>query len=369
MTYRQGRPLLSALSTGIAATALILGLATTAGAAPLPSPATTGLKPEPYASASKVKPGRKVPPIMYFGTINTFGQNAEHERITRAALACAPGDDPGAAGTCFQPNSLSQLAGANGTMGAIGAPDMDQIFTEAAHCDGADYLNVAGYPRTRAQATSVLQACISHLKGQFNRGVDQADALVNTTGTVSTPDTDLSSDCTFVLGVQGRGKCNAIEGFGRAMHGTQDFYSHSNWADQSDSSSVIGINNPPGLARTGAAPFLQMAAAAPSASDIPGDLTTGCFSLSPWGCGNRITHGVLNKDNGTIDAATGEATSPTTPRGQIADNFSAAVQAAIADTRSQWAGFHSALIARYGSVRGQRMACAMTQDNPVRDCR
>ncbi|WP_260613874.1 CinY protein [Streptomyces sp. WAC07061] len=363
MTYRRSRPVLSTLSAGIAATALLLGLAGPAGAAPLPDTGKGG------PAAKAVKPVREVPPIQNFGTIDGFGQNSEHERITRAALACAPGTAPGAAGACFQPASIRQLAGANGTMGAIGAPDMDQALTEAAHCDGADYLNAAGYPRTRAQATSVLLSCIAHLKGEFDRGVEKADVLVNAAGAVSVPDTDLSSDCTFVLGVPGRGKCNAVEGFGRALHGTEDFYSHSNWADQADARSAIGIANPPGLARTGPAPFLRLAAAAPSASDIPGDLTTGCFSLNPWGCGKRITHGVLNKDNGTIDPATGRATSPTTARGQVAGNFNAAVQAAIADTRAQWDGFRGSLIARYGTVRGQRMACAMTHDDPARDCR
>ncbi|MEV6956259.1 CinY protein [Streptomyces sp. NPDC051183] len=369
--------MLSTLSAGLAATALILGLGTSAAAAPIPgvaqgntsAGAVRGAQPIPTVSASKALPGRDISPVQNFGTINTFGQNAEHERITRAALACAPGTTPGTAGTCFQPASIRQLAGANGTTGAIGAPDMDQVFTEAAHCDGADYLNAAGYPRTRAQATSVLLACIAHLKTEFNRGVEKADALVDGAGTVNGSETDLSSDCTFVLGVAGRGKCNAIEGFGRALHGTEDFYSHSNWADQGDSRSAIGINNPPGLARTGPAPFLQMAATAPSASAIPGDLTTGCFSLNPWGCGKRITHSVLNKDNGMINAATGEATYPTTSRGLIGGNFNAAVQAAIADTRSQWDGFRSSLTARYGTVRGQRIACAMTQDDPVRDCR
>ena len=68
------------------------------------------MRPAPTVSAAKAKPGRDIPPIFYFGTINTFGQSAEHERITRAALACAPGTDPGAAGTCFQTGSLRQLA-------------------------------------------------------------------------------------------------------------------------------------------------------------------------------------------------------------------------------------------------------------------
>ncbi|WP_405982804.1 CinY protein [Streptomyces sp. NBC_00158] len=361
MTYRRGRPVLATLSAGIVTTALFLGFAASAEAAPLPDPGKGG--------PAAVKPLREVPPIQNFGTIDGFGQNTEHERITRAALACAPGATPGAAGACFQPASIRQLAGANGTMGAIGAPDADQVFTEAAHCDGADYLNAAGYPRSRAQATSALLSCVAHLKGEFDRGVAKADVLVNAAGAVSASDTDLSSDCTFVLGVAGRGKCNAIEGFGRALHGTEDFYSHSNWADQADSRSAIGVGNPPGLNRTGPAPFLRLAAAAPSASDIPADLTTGCFSLMPWGCGKRITHGVLNKDNGMIDPVTGKATSPTTSRGLVAGNFNAAVQTAIADTRSQWDGFRSSLIARYGTARGQLMACAMTQDDPARDCR
>src|SRR4051812_38032182 len=49
-----------------------------------------------------------------FGTVNSFGgQNNEHERITRAALACPVGAVPD--GNCFEPATLDQLAGRSAT--------------------------------------------------------------------------------------------------------------------------------------------------------------------------------------------------------------------------------------------------------------
>ena len=54
-----------------------------------------------------------------FGTISGLGQDREHERITRRALACSGGS--GAA--CFEPTTLDALAGKSGTWGAVGAPD------------------------------------------------------------------------------------------------------------------------------------------------------------------------------------------------------------------------------------------------------
>src|SRR5690242_17065165 len=83
--------------------------------------------------------GRPTP----FGTINgkLFGiippvQHAEHERITRAALGCSA-DNP--VDFCFEALSLDQLAGAEGTIGAIGAPDINEVCASNVHCDDADY--------------------------------------------------------------------------------------------------------------------------------------------------------------------------------------------------------------------------------------
>src|SRR3954463_6990530 len=96
-----------------------------------------------------------------FGTINGLGQRSEHERITRAALACPPGVKSD--GSCFEPRSLDQVAGHTGTLGAVGAPDVNEFFTPTAHCDDADFLDVAGYPQSRAAATAQLLACVAHL--------------------------------------------------------------------------------------------------------------------------------------------------------------------------------------------------------------
>nr|WP_163017292.1 CinY protein [Streptomyces chartreusis] len=309
-------------------------------------------------------PQAENPPAEDFGTVNSFGQSAEHEKITRAALACKGGEP---SGTCFQPSSLNQLAGASGTFGAVGAPDSDEILDFEAHCDDADFLDRPGYPQSRSQATAALQACISHLKEDFRSGVNNAASIVSA-GRIQSNEVSLSPSCTFTMGVHGRSKCNSLEGLGRALHGVQDFYSHSNWADQADSAHSTGITNPPGLNRAFVAPFLSLTASAPDDATIPRELSTGCFSLAPWGCGSRITHDTLNKDTGTISPVTGEALSPTTDRGQIGTNFSKAVRLAVLDTQRQWALFRNSLVMKYGVSVGRTMACALTHDDPSRDC-
>jgi len=120
-----------------------------------------------------------------FGTINGLGQRSEHERITRAALACAPGVK--STGDCFEPRSMDQVAGHSGTFGAVGAPDLDEFNDPAAHCDNADYLNVAGYPQSRATATANLLACVNHLRQRFGQGVDGAAGLFDADGDLRGP--------------------------------------------------------------------------------------------------------------------------------------------------------------------------------------
>ncbi|MFE3548237.1 CinY protein [Streptomyces kronopolitis] len=298
-----------------------------------------------------------------FGTMNGFGQHAEHERITRAALACPPGRS---GNDCFEPASLDQLAGTKGAFGAVGTPDIDEFFTPAAHCDDADYLAVPGYPRSRAAARGALGECVTHLKADFTRGITRAAGMAPG-GEVDVNDVRLVPDCTFALGVPGRAKCDALEGLGRALHGTQDFYSHSNWTDHADPHRAIGTANPPGLGQTTPAPFLRLSAPA-ALSTVPADLTTGCYSLWPGGCADRVTHDALNKDTGIIDAVSGAATRPTTPRGQVSGNFAAAVSMAVENTRVQWQGFRETLTATYGPDQGNRLACALSHDNPARDC-
>jgi hypothetical protein len=104
-----------------------------------------------------------------FGTIDSGGQNREHERITRAALACA--GDADLAMDCFDPRTMDYLAGHDREFGAVGAPDSDELSDPTAHCDNADYLAGGDRP-TRDQATAALMDCVNHLRNRFREDTE-----------------------------------------------------------------------------------------------------------------------------------------------------------------------------------------------------
>ncbi len=78
-----------------------------------------------------------------------------------------------------------------------------------------------------------------------------------------------------------------------------------------------------------------------------------------------MKHLVVNKDDGTIDPVLGAGT---TQRGAIDDNFAHAVSAAIDDTKDKWTTFRERLEAQYGKDEGDRMACAISRDDPLASC-
>ncbi|GAA4694218.1 hypothetical protein GCM10023215_34780 [Pseudonocardia yuanmonensis] len=308
-------------------------------------------------------------PAAAFGTIDAGGQSREHERLTRAALSCAAGS--GASGPdCFQPGTVDYLAGHGHEFGAVGAPDSDELSDPAAHCDDADY--VAGaYPRTRDQATAALVDCLNHLRMRFGEAVDRARGLLGPDGEVLPTEVGLHPECRSREQREDRAKCATLEAFGRALHGVQDFYAHSNWADEADPARPVGDENPPGLGLPAPSPLLDLRGSA--APDPPAALSTGCWAprdevpgVGP--CELRVTHAGLNKDRGQIDPTTGAATAPTTARGMVGDNFARAVSGAVTETRRQWQDLRSELVVRYGTDRGERMICALTRDDPVNDC-
>lgn len=345
-------------------------------------------------------------PISGFGTINEpaiIGQHCEHERITRAAFACAANQQV-SDGRCFEELSLHQLSGRSdiyvgqGSNGAVGAPDMLDPVPEGpeAHCDNADFLDAhlfglgVEYPVTRQQATQQLQICINHMRSRVDEGLDAADRIVDEGARIIAPEVDISTlDCRFSfpalqMHVFARAKCSAIEGFGRALHGIQDFYAHSNWAD--DAEPPFGPNNPPGLRRIDAPVFLDLRGDNDISEQVPHNLSTGCFGglftdgpvgkaghpLEPGSidCTGRITHHTLNKDNGVIDQVTGNVSTPgpNTPRSDFPGNFQRAVSAAIKDSRRQWRHFREAIRRTYGTERGNIMICALVRDKPATDC-
>lgn len=337
-----------------------------------------------------------------FGTINdpnVIGQHCEHERITRAAFACPPGVKI-SDGRCFEELSLHQLAGRSGpsgavgqgSNGAVGAPDMLDPTPEGpeAHCDNADFLNSPDYPRTRKEATEQLQICVNHLRGRFFEGVAAADGIVDDEARIMEAKVNIGVlDCRFSFPALqmhffSRPKCSAIEGLGRALHGVQDFYAHSNWAD--DALPPFTPENPPGLKRADYPIFLDLRSENDISPQVPFNLSTGCFGgaltdgpvgkaghpLEPGSidCTGRITHGTLNKDNGIIDIVTGHTTDPgpNTPRSDFPGNFECAVLGAIKDSKRVWRHFREEIRRTYGSARGNVMICALVRDDPAHDC-
>jgi hypothetical protein len=304
-----------------------------------------------------------------FGTIDGAGQHREHERITRAALACAVGARSN--GDCFEPGSMDQLAGHDKAFGGVGAPDSDEVSVPAAHCDDADYLGHS-YPLTRDHATASLIECVDHLRTRFREGVESAKDLLDSKGLVVRDQVGLDSDCRVFENAEARAKCATIEAFGRALHGVQDFYSHSNWADEADPNHPIGPDNPPGLNMPGPSVLLDLRRR--TAPRVPPEFTTGCFVLKDQvpgvaECAQRVTHAALNKDNGLIDPVTGATTGPTTRRGMVKENFAKAVTGAINETRRQWRDFRDELTSRYGRERAAVIVCALTRDDAVNDCK
>ena len=163
-----------------------------------------------------------------FGTINGFGQAAQHEKITRGALSCAPaflapGPIADVPGRCFEEFSMDELAGTSrgaittgtiantntfGSFGAVGAPDVESFFGDVEHCLSGDYLpSRAGskkgsngrlrYPQTAGARLAKLTACHDHLRTHFVTALQDANDLVDAAGRISATAVDIS-DCHYI---------------------------------------------------------------------------------------------------------------------------------------------------------------------------
>ena len=311
-------------------------------------------------------------PAYSFGTVRGNGQNAEHARITRHALTCAEASDPN---TCFQPDTLDNLAGIHGTFGSVGAPDRGRLnFESTAHCSAGDYFDAPDYPQSQEKAREILSGCRDHMLFHLDEAVRDARDLLDGNGAIRGSQIPTRVNCTFAGSKNGRAKCNVIAHFGYLLHTAQDFYSHTNWVDRADPSRPESPDNPPGLGNTGAAPWLDLRQ---RQAVFPQGLISGCFEPGSfiseeehcvYGASkeySRVRHLHLNKDFGTIDPEIGTGT---TERGALQGNFRRAVEAAIADTTDKWATLRERLLETYGTVNGSRMICAIARDNPTRDC-
>ncbi|WP_405853458.1 hypothetical protein OG361_12885 [Streptomyces sp. NBC_00090] len=283
-----------------------------------------------------------------------------HESITRAALP-------------WEPVTLSAMADARD--GAINANDHGGYFLIGPlHCDNADYLApgyVRHYPRSRDEATTELLACVRTSVARFRNAIRAADGLVDAHGRVRADQSDLSSPCTWKE-TSDRAKCDVLEQLGRGWHQIQDFHSHANWSDRTGPGPV-GLDNPPGLARTDVAPFFDIRRYSTmedadwtreARALVPVDLTTGCYSdfdstgVKSDDCAGRVTHNRdLNKDTAASH------------RSKTGDNFGRAVSGATAETTRQWNDFKAALRTTYpDDRRGEQMICALVHDDPASSC-
>jgi hypothetical protein len=294
-----------------------------------------------------------------FGTINGAGQNAEHEHITRNALSAQLG-----------PLTLSVLAGETGALGAVGEPDRltgPLILKAEAHCDNADHLAIAGYPQSPTEVSQTLTACRTWMVAALDSAVTEAGRLVNAANVVQVGEAALTPACKFD-GSADRAKCRVLEHMGVALHAAQDFYSHSNWVDQ-PAAGGPSVTNPPGLGKSGRAPWLDPR----QALGIPSGLITGCFAGVPetafcryeYGLKSRIRHDVLNKDTGPITDVDGPTGAGTTTRGAINGNFERAARAAVADTGDKWAYLEARIRATYPGARGDKIVCVLRRDAPA----
>jgi hypothetical protein len=320
-----------------------------------------------------------------FGTINGFGQHNEHEMVTRLAFQCPAGQKSN--GDCFEPITLDNLAGTHvgtnlpglGDNGMVGSPD--DILPEGpeAHCDDADFYFEAGYPRTRAQASEQLQRCVDHLRMRFGQGIRGTARMLNSTDHILPEMTELKSDeCDHKWrettdNTKGKAKCVALEGFGRALHGIQDFYSHSNWADLANANLPISVTNPPGLGLTHSAPFLDLRLSGSIISQVPYNLSTGCYVLidttpGKGDCKDRVTHSTINKDGGIITLDGSITGDEDDLRNLVPGNFARAVNAAVLDSRRQWRLMKDEIRCVYGIQKGDRMICGLVSDNPAQNC-
>jgi hypothetical protein len=287
-----------------------------------------------------------------FGSVNILGQQAEHERITRAALSVFH----------LGPETLDEIAGKRGTFGAVGAPDRPDrglLSVNAAHCDSGDHLDTPGYPQSATDALGHLAACRAGIFAHLNAAVSAAGAIADVNGQIDSAAIPTHISCTY-NGRPGRAKCNVLEQLGLAFHAAQDFYAHTNWVDM-PADGPIGLTNPPGLGNSGPAPWINPhERIAP-----PAGLISGCFQGIPERlfCSGRVHHADLNKDTGPIDPSSGKAGTGTTKRGAVKGNFARAVAAAVADTRDKWTYFEARISETYGAVRGKAIICAIRNDD------
>jgi len=243
-----------------------------------------------------------------YGTIRGMGQNAEHGRITRRALTCAPGDRNNP--DCLQRRTLNSLAGTRGQFGAVGAPDRGRgLLISAAHCSGGDFFDTPGYPQTKDKAQKNLTNCRDYIRKNMDHAILDAAKLLDKNGNLRSRQLPGRFGCLYIGSRHARAKCNILAHLGKILHAVQDFYAHSNWSGIENQTKPLSVENPIGLGNVGPSPWLALR---DLNAPFPQGLISGCFDKKSFqsekkGCKygtqgkHRVRHLDLAKDTGKID--------------------------------------------------------------------
>jgi hypothetical protein len=148
--------------------------------------------------------------------------------------------------------------------------------TAEAHCDNTDFCSGdPDYPQSREVATQALRKSVDHIRKRVSQGVSEALGLLDQKGFIDNKKANVGIfGCDFRDDSEDNAKCRSLQGFGRALDGIQDFYSHSNWEDLA--APPFSAEYPPGLAKSQLARFLNLRSAADINASIKIELTTGC---------------------------------------------------------------------------------------------
>lgn len=361
------------------------------------------------------------------------GADHEHEKITRVALGCNENNRPPTrAPDCFQPRTLDSLAGKRLYIGAVEMADFKRMHRGQSpdywHCYNADWLvrerysdeegsEFDEYPHSRTAAAVKLKDCVSWARamvdqfGYYTAGLgklppntpsagvlDVAGKLILGRATdrdlygdtsdywrvdTSNPGVGLFSPLCRYTGEQGkRPKCDVLESFGYLLHTAQDFYAHTNWGDETQSSGAT-VEKPYGVAR-GIGQFLRRGITplfdltrnplrSTAFEDLPRDFTGGCVPSSTENCDGRVLifdqrrRPGISKDYGSIDGVTGAVQRPRTERGRVINrenfsNFQFAVGLAYEETMRQWRDLRSRIYDRAPDGSGSQIICALVLD-------
>ena len=200
-----------------------------------------------------------------------------------------------------------------------------------------------------------------------------AAALIDGDGQIIGDEVNFDAECKVLDAAEKRAKCATLEAFGRALHGAQDFYAHSNWADEANPDRPMGDDNPPGLNLPAPSPVLDLRSDIPPV--VPPGLATGCFVLRDevpgvGECEGRVTHAALNKDNGLVDPATGRNHRSDDVTRHGGGQFREGRRGGCHGNPSAMAGLPIGVV-RPGTGRkaAALMTCSLTHDDPVNDCR